>query len=656
MLPKILTPSSLSEDHSPLQALIHLSQSGLGLLRPCYTPGNKELEDFNLEFLNPTAQHLFHLPAQPAQTLRTLLPSAQKASIWAFCQTAFQFSEPSKLEVPFPTSAGTRQLHIVAQRYGDYLLVDCTASATAGHTLDTMDTDQRLGKEGEIFYQVFEQTQALIALVRGPEHRFAYCNVAYQQLFPERQLQGHTVAEALPEARAQGFVELLDRVFQTGETYFGSEMAFATAPARGEPSCIRYFNFTHQAYREQGQTVGVSIFSYDVTEQVVARQQREAQQRQLHELFEQAPVSICLFGGPDFVYELASQQHQQLFPDRQLVGQPLLTAVPELAGQPVWSTLQKVYHTGVTEVDLGVCVPLARRQGAALEDSYFDYIFQARHNAAGNIDGVLVFAFDVTEQVFGRRRVQELNEELRAANQELRTANQQLVYANTDLASFVYTASHDLKTPIANIEGLLTMLRNQLPLVVQQDEMITQILAMMQQAVERFQLTIAQLTDVTRLQLSPSQLAENVDLAALVENVRLDLSLEQAATEAQLQFDIAACPTIVFVPKHLRSIIYNLLSNAVKYRAPDRDPVVQLRAHRSLDQSAAVLEVQDNGLGLSEAQQGKLFGLFRRLHDHVQGTGMGLYIVKKIVENAGGTITVRSQPDIGSTFTVVLPD
>jgi signal transduction histidine kinase len=99
--------------------------------------------------------------------------------------------------------------------------------------------------------------------------------------------------------------------------------------------------------------------------------------------------------------------------------------------------------------------------------------------------------------------------------------------------------------------------------------------------------------------------------------------------------------------------VYNLLSNAVKYRHPSRVPLVHLYCYPSA--TGAVLEVQDNGLGLSVQQQGKLFGLFTRLHAHVEGSGVGLYMVKRIVENAGGTITVQSQLGIGSTFTVHIP-
>ena len=68
-----------------------------------------------------------------------------------------------------------------------------------------------------------------------------------------------------------------------------------------------------------------------------------------------------------------------------------------------------------------------------------------------------------------------------------------------------------------------------------------------------------------------------------------------------------------------------------------------------------MLEVQDNGLGLTETQQAQLFGMFRRLHTHVEGSGVGLFMVKRLIENAGGTIAVQSQPDAGTTFTVTLP-
>ena len=115
-----------------------------------------------------------------------------------------------------------------------------------------------------------------------------------------------------------------------------------------------------------------------------------------------------------------------------------------------------------------------------------------------------------------------------------------------------------------------------------------------------------------------------------------------------------AYATLLFSAKNLRSVVYNLLSNALKYRHPERAPAVRLSYQAIGDYQ--VLAVQDNGLGLDLAQgQERLFAMFQRLHTHVEGTGLGLYMVKRMVENAGGRIEVQSQLGKGTTFSVYFP-
>ena len=399
---------------------------------------------------------------------------------------------------------------------------------------------RQLLQEREAFYQVFEQTPALVTILRGPDHRFAYFNPAQERMFPGRQLLGQPLATVLPDAATQGFVALLDRVYATGEPHVGVEVPACLNQPNGPPPRLHYFTFAYQRFEEDGQPAGISVFGTDVTEQVRARQERDVLQAQV------------------------------------------LAAV----------------------------------------------------------------ATDVTEQVTARQQVQALND-------ELTITNRQLTRTNTDLDTFVYTASHDLKRPVSNIEGLLLALLEELPPEVRQAGMVQPLLDRMQGAIERFQLTIAQLTDVARLRKAPAQPAEVVDLAVLVEDLRLDLAPLLATSGARLTLDVAACPQVSFAPQHLRSIVYTLLSNAVKYRHPNRPPHVQLRCRST--EALVVLEVEDNGLGLRPNQQGELFGLFRRLHDHVEGSGLGLYRVKRLVENAGGTIRVQSEAGVGSTFTVTLP-
>ncbi|WBA43707.1 PAS domain-containing protein [Hymenobacter canadensis] len=126
-------------------------------------------------------------------------------------------------------------------------------------------------RQRESLYDLFMQAPALIAIARGPEHRHEFVNPPYQALFPDRELLGRSVAEVIPEAERQGFTAILDRVYQSGEPFFGPEMPFSVLDPQTGRQTERIFNVTYQPVRENGQIVGISQFSYDVTELVLAR-------------------------------------------------------------------------------------------------------------------------------------------------------------------------------------------------------------------------------------------------------------------------------------------------------------------------------------------------------------------------------------------------
>ncbi|SMB99694.1 histidine kinase [Hymenobacter roseosalivarius DSM 11622] len=322
----------------------------------------------------------------------------------------------------------------------------------------------------------------------------------------------------------------------------------------------------------------------------------------------------------------------------------MLEALPELEGTDLLARLNQVYQTGETYVAQELPLLLARHAGGPLEEIFWTFTYQARRNEQGAVDGALAFAYEVTDQVRARQQLAQTNEQLTAANR-------QLTRTNLDLDNFVYSASHDLKQPITNIEGLLIALREELAVSPAQAD-IDPLLDLMQGAVGRFQRTLDHLTDIAKLQAAhDAPPPTEVDLAALVAGVCQDLRPEFQATGAGLTVEVTECPMLAFAEKKLRSVVFNLLSNALKYRHPDRVPQLRLRCHPA--GAFTVLEVQDNGLDL--AQQKKLFGLFQRLHVHVEGSGIGLYMVKKMVDNAGGRIEVDSQPGIGSTFRLYFP-
>ena len=134
---------------------------------------------------------------------------------------------------------------------------------------------QRAENQRETYQHLFMQAPAMIAITRGPEHRYEFVNPQYQQLFPHRQLVGRTVAEAVPEIREQGFIDLLDQVYQTGETFRGNELKVQLERDASGELRDTYFNFVYQQFREDSQPAGLMAFAFEVTDLVHARQALE---------------------------------------------------------------------------------------------------------------------------------------------------------------------------------------------------------------------------------------------------------------------------------------------------------------------------------------------------------------------------------------------
>jgi signal transduction histidine kinase len=237
------------------------------------------------------------------------------------------------------------------------------------------------------------------------------------------------------------------------------------------------------------------------------------------------------------------------------------------------------------------------------------------------------------------------------ANMELHHENKILTSVNFDLDNFVYTASHDLKSPISNIEGLLEVLSDTVSKEEIDREEVNHIMDMMKSSLRRFAVTIKNLTTVVETDMnSEDEVAEELSLFEVMEDVKQDLASQIAASDATIEVVCEDDLLIHFSKKNFKSILYNLLSNAIKYSSPERPAEVLVKMEKVDGQIQ--LSVTDNGLGIPAEKQDKVFAMFKRLHDHVEGSGIGLYIVKRIVDNSKGQIQVKSALDKGTTFTI----
>jgi len=235
--------------------------------------------------------------------------------------------------------------------------------------------------------------------------------------------------------------------------------------------------------------------------------------------------------------------------------------------------------------------------------------------------------------------------ELKKAQQELDQKNKSLLRINADLDHFIHAASHDLLGPLGNIENSIGIMNT----IVLSDEKLHDFLNMINTSVKKFRELINDISTIAKVEADMIAL-EVVDLEETINNVEWSLEDKVHASGAIITRDLAV-KQIFFSKKNLRSIVYNLISNAIKFKR-DESPVILISTKK--EGEYMVLSVQDNGKGIPKAAVNKIFNMYGRLNQAVEGHGIGLYLAKKIVNAAGGNIVVESEPGEGTTFRIYL--
>jgi signal transduction histidine kinase len=166
--------------------------------------------------------------------------------------------------------------------------------------------------------------------------------------------------------------------------------------------------------------------------------------------------------------------------------------------------------------------------------------------------------------------------------------------------------------------------------------------------------TIENISNIARAQKQVFEDFEKIDFQSVLSEVLDENEEVIKASKAKVFDNFVSDYDFICSRNCIKSILYNFLTNAIKYRHPDRHPEIFIST--CLKDDTYCFSVKDNGLGIDlERHRHKLFGIFKRFHDHVEGTGIGLYMVKRMVEKNQGRIEVDSIPGCGTVFTVIFP-
>lgn len=222
---------------------------------------------------------------------------------------------------------------------------------------------------------------------------------------------------------------------------------------------------------------------------------------------------------------------------------------------------------------------------------------------------------------------------------------------NRNLQDFAYMVSHDLKAPIFTIKGMCGVLREELGSVLSQQLEASQALDHINQASLRLEGLVNGVLQYSRISLEKIEF-ESVDLNEVFADLTVDFS--KHLQEAQAIFDIAErLPVIKGHRLHVYQILSNLLGNALKYRSRERPIKISVALFPHRDPRMVCLGISDNGIGIPNDKLDLIFRPFQRIHqDKIEGTGIGLACVKKLLERLGGDVQVESKVGVGSTFQI----
>jgi len=223
----------------------------------------------------------------------------------------------------------------------------------------------------------------------------------------------------------------------------------------------------------------------------------------------------------------------------------------------------------------------------------------------------------------------------------------ELTQNNKDLQQFSYITSHNLRAPLSNLTGLLNLIED-IPI---KDPELKEILDGFNKSTHLLNETIEDLVKVIVIKDNPSIQKEDLSLKDVFENVFSQLDFLIGLHKPIIIIDFEKVAILNTNKAYLESILLNLLTNAIKYKSENKKSKITISANKIDD--TVFLVFKDNGIGIDLARnKDKVFGLYQRFHDFPDSKGLGLYLVKSQVEAMGGTISIESEVDKGTTFTL----
>jgi signal transduction histidine kinase len=244
----------------------------------------------------------------------------------------------------------------------------------------------------------------------------------------------------------------------------------------------------------------------------------------------------------------------------------------------------------------------------------------------------------------------EAEAEKAKANEALRMQYEELVKINKELDSFVYSVSHNLRSPLMSVLGLVNLAKSE---DQNRDSFFNQYFKMMETSINKLDETLKEILDYSR-NARKELTIEKIDIKKIIDDNLERMQYMPGAQDIRKEVIIHGDHLLYTDKFRFSFIVNNLISNAIKYHDPDKhDPFLEISVETKSDRT--ILEFRDNGIGIGEKHLNRVFDMFFRATQKNDGAGLGLYIVKEAIDKLNGNIEVVSKMGQGTTFVIEIP-
>jgi len=525
---------------------------------------------------------------------------------------------------------------------------------TCTETTQNIQSLKRLKDSEENFRRLVMQAPVGICIVKAGSLEVEMVNNVFLNLVGRKrdEMLSKPYWEILKEA-ADYYSPILQRVFETGIPYIGTEHKVMLIRQGREE--IVYVNFVYEPIKSETESIDrIMMLAIDATQQVLSRLEIEEAQAK-----ERLAINISQLG----VFEVDLINNKVIASSRmeEILGiknNTDLNTFAELTHPEDMHRREEAYELAFKTGKLRYQGRVIWPDGAVRWVRSSGIIIYDKNNHPQKMIGVTQ---DITEQ---KEFEEELNKKVKERTTELQQKYTELEHSNQKLEEFAHGASHDLKEPMRKIHFFTDRLKRQLAERLSEEEVST--FSRIEKSVKRMLLLVDDMLQYSHANQIPLE-KETVDLNKKLQVVLEDLELR--IKEKNAIITIGPLPIVRGYRRQLQQLFQNLISNSLKYSKGDVVPQVNITSRlinsndcpavfpESDERRFHLIEISDNGIGFEPSYNDAIFKLFYRLYakDEYAGTGIGLAIARKVVENHDGKITAEGKPGEGAIFRIFLP-